>query len=297
MDQEVMLFLDTFLRECPDYQTSVIALWKHFLELDLPNGNFVSELTSGKQERFCQRLWEMQLARHLNTQGHLLSSPEHGPDFRFVHGGKIYWIEAISPEPRGLPADWMGLPEPNTWRAGTVPHVEIALRWTAAFKEKWDKLNDYRRKGIVSEEDAYVIAIHGGQLGAMPLDHGISQYPLAVEIVFPIGPLAIPVDSKTGKIGKSVISERFSIRNANGASVPTTPFIDQNYAGVSAVLGYSKGRCSNPSLSAYVVHNPFANVAVPFGILGRDAEEWHAVPVGTAGLELELRKSVTTPVV
>ncbi|HME86040.1 MAG TPA: hypothetical protein VKG91_16225 [Roseiarcus sp.] len=221
-----------------------------------PNGNFVKEFTSGKKERFFQRLWEMLLARHLDAQGHRLNSPALGPDFRFVHGDRVVWVEAISPEPRGLPADWMELPAPNTVRVGRVPHDEIALRWTAAFKEKWDKLSDYRRKQIVAEGDAYVIAIHGGQLGALPLDHGISRYPLALETVFPIGPLAIPVDRETGKIGKSVTSERFSIQNANGSPVPTTPFVNTNYAGVSAVLAYSGDRSSNSSLPAYVVHNP-----------------------------------------
>lgn len=295
MDQKVMGFLVTYAGEWPYYQASVIALWKHHLALELPDNNFVVEFTSGKKERFFQRLWEMLLARHLYAQGHRLSSPAHGPDFRFVHEGRVVWVEAISPEPRGLPSDWMEPPAPNTTRVGTVPHDEIALRWTAAFKEKSDKLNDYRRKGIVGEGEAYVIAIYGGQLGALPIDHGISRYPLALETVFPIGPLAIPVDRKTGKIGKAVTSERFSIRNANGSPVPTTPFIDVKYAGVSAILAYSRDRSPSPSLPAYIVHNPFACVPVPFGVLGRDAEEWYAEPVGTAGLEMDLRKRPPAP--
>jgi hypothetical protein len=296
MDQKVMGFLATYVGEWPYYQAPVVALWKHHLALGLPNSNFVEEFTSGKKERFFQRLWEMLLARHLDAQGHRLSSPAHGPDFRFMHNDRVVWVEAISPEPRGLPADWMEPAAPNSGRVGRVPFDEIGLRWTAAFKEKWEKLTAYRRKKIVEEGDAYVIAIHGAQLGAMPLDHGISQYPLALETVFPIGPLAIPVDRETGKFGKSVTSERFSIRNANGSRVPTTPFVNENYAGVSAVLAYSGDRYSNSSLPAYVVHNPFARVPVPFGVLGRDAEEWYAEPVGTAGLEMDLRKHTPAPV-
>lgn len=299
MDQKVMGFLATYVGEWPYNQASVIALWKHHLALGLPSSNFVTEFTSGKKERFSQRLWEMLLARHLGAQGHRLSSPARGPDFSFVHDDRVVWVEAISPEPRGLPADWMDLPAPNTGKVGRVPHDEIALRWTAAFKEKWDKLKDYQRNQIVAEGDSYVIAIHGGQLGALvtlSLDHGISQYPLALEAVFPIGPLAIPVNRKTGGIGKPVTSARFSIRNANGSPVPTTPFVDPNYAGVSAVLAYSRDRSSNPSLPAYVVHNPFARVPVPFGVLGRDVEEWYAEPVGTAGLEMDLRKRTAAPV-
>ena len=115
------------------------------------------------------------------------------------------------------------------------------------------------------------------------------------ETVFPIGPLAIPVDRKTGKIGQAVTSERFSIRNANGSPVPTTPFVEAKYASVSAVLAYSCDRSPNPSLPVYVVHNPFARVPVPFGVLGCDAEEWYAEPVGTAGFEMDLRKHTLAP--
>jgi hypothetical protein len=170
-----------------------------------------------------------------------------------------------------------------------VPHDEIALRWTAAFKEKSDKLNDYQRKGIVGEAEAYVIAIHGGQLGVLPIDHGISRYPLARNGF----PDRSPGDSGWSQNRKNWQVRnigRFSIRNANGSPVPTTPFVDAKYAGVSAVLAYSCDRSPNPSLPAYVVHNPFARVLVPFGVLGRDAEEWYAELVGTAGLEMDLLK-------
>jgi len=294
LDREVMNFLESYPGEWPYYRDFVIDLWKHHLALGLPKKTFVKEITGGIRERFFQCLWEMLLARHLHAQGHDLTSPIHGPDFRFKYEGRVIWVEAISPEPRGLPDHWLEGPKLNApSRVEDVPHEQIGLRWTAAFKEKWEKFKEYRQKGIVSDDDAYVIAIHGGQLGMFPLDHGISRYPLALETVFPIGPLAIPIDVETRKLGKPVTSERFFIRKANGSPVPTTPFIDRNYAGISAVLGYSGGAgCSGPSLPAHVVHNPFATVSVPFGILGKAAEEWSAEP-STDGLEMELRKRCT----
>ena len=33
-----------------------------------------------------------------------------------------------------------------------MPHDEVLLRWTATFKEKWRKLQDYQQKGIVGPE-------------------------------------------------------------------------------------------------------------------------------------------------
>jgi hypothetical protein len=180
-------------------------------------------------------------------------------------------------------------PPPNKSWVGTVRHNAIALRWTSAFKEKARKLEKYRRAGIVNETDAYVIAIHGGQLGLLPLDHGVSRFPLALETVFPLGPLAIPVNRYTGEAGKAFNTTRFAIMNANGAPVPTTPFIDPTYVGVSALLAFSRDQSPSASLPAYVVHNPLGGVRISFGVLGRDAEEWYAEPVGN-GLEMELRK-------
>ena len=290
MDETVVAFLGSYLSDSPRYQAFVIELWRQYLSLGLPNGNFVKELTSGKDERFNQRLWEMLLARHLHAQGHTLTSATRGPDLRFEREGRIIWVEAISPEPRGLPGDWMEPPQTNETRVGTVPHNEIVLRWTAAFKAKADKLAAYLRQGIVGQTDAYVIAIHGGQLGAIPLDHGVSRYPLALETVFPLGPLAVSINRYTGAVGDAYNTNRFEITNANGAPVATTPFVDPTYVGVSAVLAFSRDRSAEASLPVYVVHNPLARVRVLFGVLGREAEEWYAEPVGDDGLEMELRK-------
>jgi hypothetical protein len=88
MDREVRAFLSTHLEESPCYRAFVIELWGHHLALKLPKQHFVAEFTSGKRERFFQRLWEMLLARHFSAQGHALTSPDIGPDFRFEYEGK-----------------------------------------------------------------------------------------------------------------------------------------------------------------------------------------------------------------
>jgi hypothetical protein len=288
LDESVTSFLGRYLAHCPNYHEYVIALWRCYLSLGLPNEHFVTEFTGGKRETFFQRLWEMLLARHLDAQGHNITSSAHGPDFRFALGGRVIWVEAISPEPRNIPRDWLEPPQPNSSSVGDVPHTDIGLRWTAAFKAKWDKLCEYRKAGIVDKNDAYVIAINGCQLSSIPFDHGASRYPLALETVFPIGPLAFAVNVETGMLGQAAVTQRFSIRNRNGSPVPTTPFIDPTYSGVSAILAFSRDRSPSPSLSGFIVHNPIACVRVPFGVLGRDCEEWYADPVGTEGVEFDI---------
>lgn len=185
-----MAFLDRKFPNEPNYKASLVALWRKYLELGLPNAHFVSEFTNGKKESIFQRAWEMMIARHLDALGYHITNLEVGPDFRFERDGKTIWVEAISPEPKGLPEHWMTRPKADEFKVGDFPHNEILLRWTAAIKEKWQKLLDYQQKKIVAGSDAYVSALNGCQLGALPVNHGITRYPFAVEAVYPVGPLA-----------------------------------------------------------------------------------------------------------
>ena len=132
----VLAFLDRKFPNEPNYKASLVALWRKYLELGLPNAHFVSEFTNGKKESIFQRAWEMMIARHLDALGYHITNLEVGPDFRFERDGKTIWVEAISPEPKGLPEHWMTRPKADEFKVGDFPHNEILLRWTAAIKEK-----------------------------------------------------------------------------------------------------------------------------------------------------------------
>jgi len=164
-DERVRIALDKQFPDVPYYKASIIDLWEKYASLGLPNAHFVSELASGKKEVVLQRVWEMLLARHLDALGYKISTSDEGPDFRIERGGKTIWIEAICPEAKGIPQDWLEGPKPGEFKVGDVPHKEVLLRWTAAIKEKRDKLEGYRKKGIVRADDIYVIAVNGCQLG------------------------------------------------------------------------------------------------------------------------------------
>ena len=114
--------------------------------------------------------------------------------------------------------------------------------------------------------------------------------PFGVETVFPVGPLAYKLNMETGKIGGAFISERFHIVNANKAAVPTTPFLDPKYVGVSALIGCAAERCYGKPLDLHVVHNPLAQVPLPLGSLGGRDDEWMAEPVKDATDEFELQR-------
>jgi hypothetical protein len=283
---QVLRFLEEHYANAPNYRASLVALWRKYQSLGLPNAHFVSEFTSGKKTVVFQRAWEMMLARHLDAQHHHLTTADEGPDFRFEHNGLIVWVEAISPEPTGLPDDWLEPLKPGEFKVGNVPHQEILLRWTAAIKAKWDKLKGYRAKNIVGSNDAYVVAVNGCQLGRFPLEHGVSRFPYAVEAVYALGPIAMTVNQDTGRIGKPFVTIRPKIETAKGAPVPTSLFFDATYKGISAIIACSLDRSDDPDLPVDVVHNFLASVPVPQRILGRGGQEWIAEPDGTDGVTL-----------
>lgn len=285
-DKKVRLALDKQFPDAPNYKASIIALWEKYVALGLPNKHFVSELSSGKKEAIFQRVWEMMIARHLDALGHKISTSDEGPDFRIEHEGKTIWIEAICPEPKGVPQHYLDSPKPGEFKVGDVPHTEVLLRWTAAIKEKRDKLSEYRKKGIVNDGDAYIVAVNGCQLGAFAMDRGVSQFPYAVEAVYPAGPISIPVDRATGEFGKPFVLVRPKIENAKGSPVPTTVFLDKANAGVSAVVAFSADRSEGDILPLDVVHNHFASAPLPTGMLGNSSDEWVTEADGEAGIEV-----------
>jgi hypothetical protein len=274
-----------------------VALWHEYSAAELADANFVSEITGDKDAKFWQRLWEMMLGRHLSRLGHRLSSAGEGPDFRFEVEGKTVWCEAVMPDPKDLPGDWLTLPEPGEVRVHSVPYEAMLLRWTAALKEKHDKLEGrtkkarvtgedvfkpgYRQKGIVADGDCYVIAVNSCQLSAFPKRNGISGLPFAVETVFPVGPWAFPVLAEQGRLGDPFRTVRRFVKNHNGSPVATTGFLDPAYAGVSALLGCTTANAQDGDLGLIVVHNPLARVPLPVGVLGA-AVEYVAHDVGDA---------------
>ncbi len=75
----------------------------------------------------------------------------------------------ICPEPNGISATWLNFEPERKVKVVAFPHEEIILRWTAAIKEKGERLlgtpdgkeKGYLGKGIVGTEGAYVIAVNG----------------------------------------------------------------------------------------------------------------------------------------
>jgi hypothetical protein len=255
----------------------------------LADRHFVEEFCSGDDARLHQRYWEMALTARCTALGFELSSADEGPDLKACKDGVCIWIEAIAPDPGArqnrLPKDYLD-PYYDEPVARMVPHQAILLRWTAAVREKQRKHLEYLDRGLVSSADPYVIAVSSGMLGIFGFT-GVSQFPAALEAVFPIGPYGISINSRTlEKVGEGH-QFRPSVLNANQANVSTDNFRDPAYAGVSAVLACHAA----PTDVAWrrqewvAVHNPLSKNPVPAGFLGADAEYF----VRDHGDHLEIR--------
>jgi hypothetical protein len=137
-----------------------------YTDLRLADPNFERELCSGNDPRYWQRLSEALLAHECLKIGLDLRPSRGGPDLLIDREGRNIWIEVICPEPAGIPVDWL---QSRLGEVTTLPHEAILLRWTAAIKEKGEKLlgnaekgvTGYIDKGVVGAEDSYVIAVNG----------------------------------------------------------------------------------------------------------------------------------------
>jgi hypothetical protein len=221
------------------------------------------------------------LANELTKAGVRLRHIDEGPDFFIENGKNKIWIEVITPKPEGVPPEWVNQPESGTWG---FPHEAILLRWTGAIKDKAEKLlgnpdrniRGYIPKGIVAENDAYVIAINGRLLRgkAFPQLEGISQFPFAVESTFCVGPFAFNIDRRTLHTTGSGHQHRPLIPKLNGAQIPTDTFLDPRFAAISAIwaVDIDENLLLDRSRPMIVVHNPSANNPIVEGFLPAYAE-------------------------
>jgi hypothetical protein len=142
---------------------SVIAACQRYIDAGLGDRNAERRLCSLDDWTYWQQLAEVLVAHQLQLAGLRFFHPAEGPDFCVEHEGRRIWIEVITPTPANIPEAWLAPPGGGV---RDFPHEAILLRWTAAIKEKAEKLlgNDrglrgYLAAGVVAADDAYVIAI------------------------------------------------------------------------------------------------------------------------------------------
>lgn len=277
------------LRRRLELLQALSALFDQFHRMGLADPHFSRLLARGSYAEHHQRLAEMLLAKYLWDNGFSLTSAPVGPDFKATKNGHSVWIELVTPESEGIDPHWLS--ESHKEGVWTYPHEAIALRYTSALKAKHQKLvgdlgksAGYLAKGIVSPGESYVVAINQHLLQGVPRSlNGISQAPVAGEVVYAIGPQQLHLSRSTGQVLHSDHAHRPSLSKAGGTvGVPADSFLNPAYDPISAVwaldlqeaalLSHSAPRFPAVHLSA-VIHNERATSRVPPHLLPAQ-EEW-----------------------
>lgn len=219
---------------------------------------------SDSRNHFLQRFWEMYLAVSLIERGHEIHRhSEEGPEFYIQSDDNRIWIEAIAPGP-GEGEDRVS--EPVTGIAERVPTEKILLRYTHALAEKKNKYLEAVEKEIIAPNDSYLLAINSHGIPHAPYG---DVMPYFIQAYLPFGPYAVSIDRETGDIVDSFHQYRDAVTKISGTDIPTTAFLDKEYAGMSAVLNSSVDCVNKPDEFGgdfCLLHNPGSDNPIDIGM-------------------------------
>jgi type I restriction enzyme S subunit len=265
------------------------------IELDLADPTFLTNLLHETYEKHWQGLSEALVGNELLAVGLPLTPTRDAPDLLFEHEGRRIWVEVICPEPTGIPPEWLQTKLDDVVK---FPHEAVLLRWTAAIKEKAEKLigtsekPGYLAKGVVGPEDCYVIAVNGRLLRgpAYATITGISQFPCAVEATLAVGPYGVQIDPVTLEATGGGHVPRYAIKRPDRADVPADTFFDPRFERISAIYAcdLDGSRIVGNHKHTAVVYNPNATNPLPVGLLPAEYD-YVAEPSGPDEYLLERR--------
>ncbi len=264
-----------------DVRARIEELWTHYAPLCGDPEHFLSDARA----HFAQRTWELLLAGVLRNAGvPLLPVPPDGPDALVEMDSKRIWIEATAPT-KGSGADKVERIVVQqispTSMMYNIDHDKSTIRYTGALRDKASLLRDppsqYRGfvdRGVVSENDAFVVAINAGLIPDADLPPDI---PNIVRAVLPAGELQYVLPIESDEPGYARLPRREFVQKASGALVPTTAFESKEFENVSAVIFSPHGIWNTSDLSGgdfVMVHNPTARLQIPLGLFPFGREFW-----------------------
>jgi hypothetical protein len=213
------------------------------------------------RKHFLQRYWEMYLTVSLiGSNLTPVKAADEGPEFFIEIDGRRVWVEAIAPTGGQGPDKVSEFP---LGEAFNVPTEQVILRYTNALAEKYAKYRRDVEKGIVGPGDGYVLAINCREI---PHARFGGVIPYVVQAFLPFGNAAVAFDVRTGKIVDKYFERRESVSKLNAVKIPTTAFLDPEYAGISAIIHSAVDAANSPVVLGedfIVLHNPLA--AHPIG--------------------------------
>ncbi|KIQ61101.1 hypothetical protein [Pseudomonas fluorescens] len=281
-DRVIENFVKSWSRAKPPIATLAVEaltdLYDRFREAGLADRTFEQQLTSGQPATYEQRMGELLLADMLWRDGFSLESNDEGPDFFVSKDGKSAWIELHTPDRSGIPLDYFDLSTPGLVKG--VPHTEINLRWTTAIDQKKGQLKKYINSGIVKADQPYIIAVNSRLLNPFKMTgiNGVSGKPIAVEVLFSVGPVQIQIDRLSGEVVDQFHQHRpFLDKPGTESKVESDSFHNPDNARISAVLGVDlleQVTALGGEHPSALVYNPLATTPIAQRWINAQ-EHWH----------------------
>lgn len=228
---------------------------------------------------FNSTFWEIYLAAALlHAKISLVPRSERrckdgGPD---IEATPTAWIEAILGT-GGKTEHGIADPEVPDISKGAaaywVPDDKILVRIETALRTKREKYVAYRSRGIVLENEPYVIAVNGG---SMPFGRIDTEIPRVVRAVFGLGELTVTIDRETLKVVKEEYPLQLSVSSGKN-EILLGLFARPEYAFVSAILWGTADVLNLPDVlgrDLILVRNPNASAPMPHGWFREGREYW-----------------------
>jgi hypothetical protein len=238
------------------------------------------EFRNELRSNFDARYWEMYLTTSLILTGYEVTCPKPGPDVGIMYRGQRIWFEATSPT-RGADGAPDQVPEMKVAALGEAPVVDdvpndkILLRYLNSISGKYkDQYPNWLKKGIVSDKEAFVIAVNPREI---PFEYADTSPPRILQAGYTVGAPYVVVDRKTLEATGSGYHFRDNIakepkkdvkEGEAPAKVATGVFQQKEYEGLSALL-CSRADAANRSGEMgddfQLAPNPHARVPLPTG--------------------------------
>jgi hypothetical protein len=224
-----------------------------------------------------QRFWEMYLGVQLLSMDCKLQpkSSAEGPDFYFQHDGLNVWVEAVAPGEGEGDDRVPTLDEHSKSPDKRIPDEKIILRFANAISKKHNQFKDYIDKGLVSANDACIIAINGGNIDMVYFNYDY-PLPLIMKTVCGYGDYTVRFDTE-GNIVDQGYSMRTVLFKKSKATVPTNIFRDPNFSLITGVLYSSASLLAFPPIPGaelLYVHNFVAAIKMPRKWMGKGRDCW-----------------------
>ncbi len=262
---------DDLGKQASDARAFTNKLWEYTFDyVDL-------DLQTNAREQFHQCFWEMYLIATLLEKGFPVIKREYrcykrkGPDVQV--GNLTAWLEAIAVTP-GKGPDAVQELEPDSEFAVDVPQDKIKMRLTAGIQEKYSKYKAYEKKGIVKQNEPFIIAINAALVTHVQVLE--LTVPWIVKSLFPIGHEVLQLNVGTRKVVDQYHDYQEYIVKQKGTRIPTIFFEQAESEGISAVLYSTAHVFAYRKLGAgfKLVHNPKARAPIPKGFLKFGSEYW-----------------------